>query len=83
MSFVSWAIFLSVLSAILVCVVVSLLFAASLTNRHYGTAIAWLFIGAMLSIALGFVVFLFETWIGSRAVRVRSELLQHTVDEAE
>jgi hypothetical protein len=83
MSLVSWAIFLSVLSAILVCIVVSLLFAASLTNRHYGTAIAWLFIGAMLSIAAGFMVFLLETWVGSRAVRVRSELLQHTADETE
>ena len=50
MSLVSRAIFLSVLSAILVCIVVSLLFAASLTQRHYGTAIAWLFIASMLSI---------------------------------
>ena len=81
MSLVSRAIFLSVLSAILVCIVVSLLFAASLTQRHYGTAIAWLFIASMLSIAAGFAVFLAETWVGSRAVRVRSELLQHQAEE--
>jgi hypothetical protein len=83
MSLVSWAIFLSVLSALLICVVVSLLFAASLTGTHFGTAIALLFIGSMITIGAGFAVFLAETWVGSRAVRVRSELLQHTVDEAE
>ena len=81
MSLVSWATFLSVLSALLTCLVVVLLFAATLTNRHYGTAIALLFIAAMLSIGLGFMIFLFETLLASRAVRVRSELLQHQVDE--
>ena len=29
----------------------------------------------------GFAIFLIETTIAARAVRVRSELLQHTVDE--
>jgi hypothetical protein len=81
MSLVSWATFLSVLSALLTCLVVVLLFAASLTHRHYGTAIALLFIAAMLSIGVGFAIFLFETLLASRAVRVRSDLLQHQVDE--
>jgi hypothetical protein len=81
MALVSWAISLSVLSAVLICLVVSLLFAASLTNMHFGTAIALLFIGSMVSIGVAFSVFLFETRLGSRAVRVRSELLQHEVDE--
>ena len=36
----------------------------------------------MVAIGLGFAIFLVETRIGSRAVRVRSELLQHSVDEA-
>jgi hypothetical protein len=57
------------------------LFSATLTNRHYGTAVALLFIAAMLSIGAGFAVFLIETLVASRAVRVRSELLQHRVDE--
>jgi hypothetical protein len=35
----------------------------------------------MLSIGGAFVAFLVETTIAARAVRVRSELLQHTVDE--
>jgi len=81
MSLVSWVTALSVLSALLTCLVVALLFAASLTNTHFGTAIAVLFIGAMLSIGAGFAVFLIETQLGARAVRVRSDLLRHRVDE--
>ena len=82
MSLVSWAISLSVLSAILICAVVVLLFGASLTSLHVAPTIAWLFIGSMVAIGLGFALFLVETRVGSRAVRVRSELLQHSVDEA-
>ena len=83
MAMVSWATALSVLSALLICVVVSLLFAASLTQTHFGTAIALLFIASMVTIGAGFAVFLLETRIGARAVRVRSELLKHQVDEAD
>jgi len=84
MSLVSWAISLSVLSAVLICAVVVLLFGASLTRLHVATTIAWLFIGSMIAIGIGFAIFLVETRVGSRAVRVRSELLQHTVEvEAE
>jgi hypothetical protein len=83
MSLVSWAISLSVLSAVLICAVVVLLFGANLTRVHVAPTIAWLFIGSMIAIGAGFAVFLVETRVGSRAVRVRSELLQHRVDEAE
>jgi hypothetical protein len=84
MSLVSWAISLSVLSAVLICAVVVLLFGASLTRLHVATTIAWLFIGSMIAIGIGFAIFLVETRVGSRAVRVRSELLQHTAEsEAE
>jgi hypothetical protein len=83
MSLISWATGLSVTSAILTCLVVILLFAANLTRVHIGNAIALLFMGSMLSIGAGFAVFLVETTIAARAVRVRSELLQHTVDEGE
>jgi hypothetical protein len=81
MSLVSWAISLSVLSAVLICTVVVLLFSASLTRLHVAAAIAWLFIGSMVAIGVGFAIFLIETRVGSRAVRVRSELLQHRVDD--
>jgi MFS family permease len=83
MALVSWAIFFSVLAAVLICIVVILLFAASLTEAHFGTAVALLFIATMISIGLGFAVFLLETRVGSRAVRIRSEVLQHRVDEAD
>ena len=42
------------------------------------------FVGTILcTIGLGFAVFLIETRVGSKAVRIRSELLQHSVEEAE
>jgi Protein of unknown function (DUF2721) len=81
MSLVSWAISLSVLSAVMICAVVVLLFGASLAPLHVATAIALLFIGSMIAIGVGFAIFLVETRVGSRAVRVRSDLLQHRVDE--
>jgi hypothetical protein len=83
MNLVSWATALSVLSAVLTCLVVALLFAATLTRLHVATAIAWLFIASMVAIGSGFAVFLFETRLGARSLRVRSELLQRRVDEAE
>jgi hypothetical protein len=83
MSLISWATGLSVTSAILTCMVVVMLFAANLIRTRLGTEIAWLFIASMLTIGGGFAVFLIETTIAARAVRIRSELLQHTVDEAD
>ena len=81
MVLVSRAIFLSVLAAVLICTVVVLLFAASLTNAHSGTAISLLFIASMIAIGLGFAVFLLETRVGSRAVRIRAELLSHEAED--
>jgi len=80
MALVSQAIFLSVLAAVLICAVVVLLFAAGLTGAHFGTAIALLFIATMIAIGAGFAVFLVETRVGSRAVRIRAELLGHEAD---
>ena len=81
MGLVSQAIFLCVLAALLICAVVVLLFAGSLIGAQLGTAIALLFIASMVSIGVGFAVFLFETRIGSRSVRIRSELLEHQAEE--
>jgi hypothetical protein len=83
MSLIGWATGLSVTSAMLTCLVVILLFAANLVRTRLGTEIAWLFIASMLAIGAGFAVFLIEATIAARAVRVRSELLQHTVDECD
>ena len=83
MALVSRAILLTVFSAVLTCLVVVLLFGASLTRAHVGTAIAVLFIVSMISLATGFAVFLFETRLGSRAVRIRPAILRHEVEELE
>ena len=80
MGMVSQAIFLSVLSALLTCAVIILLFAAVLTGAHFGTAIALLFIASMLAIGGGFAIFLVETRLGSRSVRIRSNILGHKAD---
>ena len=81
MSLISWATGLAVSSAIMTCLVTILLFAANLVRTRLGTEIAWLFIASMFSIGAAFAFFLVETTVAARAVRVRSELLQHTVDE--
>lgn len=81
MSLISWATGLSVTSAILTCLVVILLFAANVVRTRLGSEIAWLFMASMFAIGAAFAVFLVETTVAARAVRVRSELLQHTVDE--
>ncbi|HEX8840147.1 MAG TPA: DUF2721 domain-containing protein [Sphingomicrobium sp.] len=82
MSLINWATGLTVTSALFTCVVVILLFAANLVRTHLGTEIAWLFMASMVTIGAGFGVFLVETTVAARAVRVRSELLQHEADEA-
>ena len=81
MSLVSKAIFFSVLAAVLICAVVVLLFAAGLTEAHFGTAVALLFIACMVAIGVSFAIFLIETRVGSRSVRIRSELLQHEAEQ--
>lgn len=81
MGLVSSAVSFSVLSAVLTCLVVALLFVSSLTDTRVGIAIALLFVAATVAIATGFTIFLVETRLGARAVRVRSELLQHTAEE--
>ena len=81
MSLINWATGLTVTSAMLTCLVVVLLFAANLVRTHLGTPIAWLFMASMLTIGTAFAVFLIETTVAARAVRVRSELLQHRAED--
>ena len=83
MSLINWATGLSVTSAVLTCLVVVLLFAANLTGTHLGNAIAVLFMASMLTIGAGFAVFLAETTIAARAVRVRTDLLQHIAEDTD
>ncbi|HEY1125711.1 MAG TPA: DUF2721 domain-containing protein [Sphingobium sp.] len=78
---VNRAILLSVLSSLLVCAVVILLFASSLLDVNLGTLIALLFIGSMLSIGAAFAIFIYETRLGSRVIHIRNEILYHRADE--
>ncbi|MBO9580966.1 MAG: DUF2721 domain-containing protein [Sphingobium sp.] len=78
---VNCAILLSVLSALLVCAVVILLFASSLLDVNLGTLIALLFIGSMFSIGSAFAIFIYETRLGSRVIHIRNEILYHRADE--
>lgn len=77
---VNQAIFCTVLAALLVSAVVILLFTAFLTGYRFGTAIALLFIAAMLCTGLSFAIFLHETRLGTRSVRVRNHILEHQAD---
>ena len=81
MALVSRAIWLSVFSAVLTCAVVVLLFAGSLVDAEFGTSIALLFIVTMIAIGLGFGVFLLETRVASRAVRIRADILEHQAEQ--
>jgi hypothetical protein len=83
MSLINWATGLTVMSAVLTCLVVVLLFGANLSRTHLGNQIALLFMASMLTIGAAFAVFLLETMVAARAVRIRSELLKHTVDEGD
>ena len=80
---VNRAIFASVLAAVLISLVVILLFAAFLTGYRFGTAVALLFIAAMVFTAAGFAIFLHETRLGTRSVRIGSHILDHEADKAE
>ena len=78
---VSGAIFTTVLAALIISAVVVLLFVAFLTGYPIGTAVALLFIAAMIFTALSFAIFLYETRLGTRSVRVRTHILEHQADE--
>lgn len=71
---------LAVLSACLVCIVVTLLFANQLFSGRLDTPIALLFVSAMLAIGLAFALFIIETRLGSSVVRIRAEILFHEED---
>ena len=75
------AIFSTVLAALLISAVVVLLFAAFLTKIPLAIPIAILFIAAMISTGTGFAIFLRETQIASRSVRIRNAILEHQAED--
>lgn len=70
------AIFMIVSSAIAISLVVVLLFIAELTRLAIGNAVAIAFILAMVLLVFGLILFLIETRIASRTMRIRGELLE-------
>ena len=76
MTICHWAIALSTLSAMLVCIMVIVLFLASVGAMTFATPVALLFIAAMLALTVGLVLFLVEINISTRVVRVRKEHLR-------
>jgi hypothetical protein len=70
------AMFLCVASAVTVCIVVTLLFVAELANLNYGSSVAILFVLAMVLLAAGLAMFLIETRVAVRGIRIREELLE-------
>lgn len=78
---VNAAIFTTVLAALIISAVVVLVFVAFLTGYRIGTAVALLFIAAMICTGLSFAIFLYETRLGTRSVRIRSNILEHQAEE--
>jgi Protein of unknown function (DUF2721) len=70
------AIFLCVASAITVCLVVTLLFIAEMANLNYGASVSILFVLSMVLLATGLALFLIETRVAVRGIRIREELLE-------
>lgn len=81
MGIVTWAITLTVLSAVLISAVVVLLFADPFIERPFGAAIALLFMASIIALGVGFFMFLVETRVGARAVRIRTDVLEHMAEE--
>ena len=65
---------------ILVCLLVILLFIEFLNRTGYAVLVSGLFIGAMVTLAIGLLLFLAEISIAIRVVKVREEVLHRARD---
>lgn len=64
-------------AALFVCVVIAMMFVASLADYAFGRAIAWLFIVTMLLLTAGLTLFLWEIRLAIRALRVGRNRMPH------
>ena len=69
------AVLLFSLAALLVCVVVAMLFIGEFVALPVVAPVAMMFIAAMLAMIGGLTLFLLETALATRTIRVRAELL--------
>lgn len=75
-SVINKAIFLSVSSALAVCLVVALMFVARLMGFHVGAVVAATFVVSMGLLMAGLIYFLVEVRMSLGAIHVREELLE-------
>jgi hypothetical protein len=75
MTMCHWAIGLCTFAALLVCLVVMVLFVAVLSKLHFAVPVSLLFIGTMLSVTMGLLLFLGEVTIATRWVRVSEQFV--------
>ncbi len=75
MSIINAALFVSVLSAVMACLVIALLFVANLAKFHIGTWIALAFILSVMMLILCLAAFMIEVRVSLRAIHVRKEIL--------
>jgi len=67
-------------SALLVCLVVIVMFVAELVTLDFANPVALLFIGAMISLTAGLLLFLAEVTIATRFVRVSEQFVTRRGD---
>ncbi len=68
---IHWAITLSTLCALLVCIVIAALFIGSELNKDPSATIATFFISAMLALTLGLLCFLREIALATGTIKLR------------
>lgn len=75
MTLCHWAIGLCTSAALLVCLVIMVLFVASIVQLEYALPVSLLFIATMISVTLGLLLFLAEVTIATRWVRVSEQFV--------
>ena len=75
MSIINAALFLAVLSAVMACIVIALLFVANVASFHIGRWIALCFIVSVTLLTCCLTAFMWEVRVSLRAIHVRKEIL--------
>lgn len=75
MTLTHWAIGLCTAAALLICIVVIVLFVTDLVAMQFAIPVSLLFIGAMISLTLGLLLFLAEVTLATRSVRVSEKFV--------
>ena len=76
MTVINLSLVLAVSSAVMTCLVIGLLFIASVVKLHIGTVVAAIFVLAMALLISSLIGFLVEVRISLSAIHVRDELLE-------